>query len=757
MSQISKKSATPHIKRSTATPRPPKPDEEQMKTFIKRIHPNAGEKIWFQTFGKSNNPKAVPKSFCSPIGLTLRDRLIDANQKRLNVSVAINSIEGKRRRSDGVHKINALYIDSDDRAISVEELLELPAVPHLVVETSPGNLHAYWLVYNCPVEKFKEFQCAMATRFGTDPAIHDLSRVMRLPGTINWKRKEPFLARIVHNSDAKPYGVRAVRKSLKLKLDAPSIKPVSGAPAQISTVTVAQIEQALGTIDSTDRTKWLRVGMAIHSEINNEQGYELWTKWARASDKFDAKVQRSTWNGFKNGGGISIGTLFWMAESTYRFNGWDDTSMAKLFAKNFSHKVRFDHELGIWYVFTGVTWKAEKRAPLTLGKSLIEDLQRGDGCKQDGLDKYRTHAGLSSIRLMAELEDTLRISEEQFDADHNLLAVKNGVVDLATGHFRHAQANEYLRRNANAEFDASATCPQWINFIDQVTLADKALAKFLQVAIGYTLFGHAKMQMFFVLEGTGGNGKGVFLRMLMEILGQYAASLPPNLVSSAFSGNANASSPALMSLKGTRMGVVTESPTKKGFDTAFIKQIAGGDSISARANYGEQVTIKPECKLWLSTNSMPEVSANDDAMWRRIMPIPFKARFAGKDNDRDLESKLLSERAGILNWALEGALEFAAANGLPKCDVVREHKASLRRDADVCGSWLNERCKPRESGRVQASEAYASYAAFAKKLGRNPMGTAAFGHRLSQEGYRRGKTNKFNLYYGFILKEVPHP
>ena len=152
---------------------------------------------------------------------------------------------------------------------------------------------------------------------------------------------------------------------------------------------------------------------------------------------------------------------------------------------------------------------------------------------------------------------------------------------------------------------------------------------------------------------------------------------------------------------------------------------------------------------------MPEVSANDDAMWRRIMPIPFKARFAGKDNDRDLESKLLSERAGILNWALEGACDFAAANTLPKCEAVSVHKANLRRDADVCGSWLKERCEPRETGSVQASEAYASYAAFAKKLGRNPMGMPAFGHRLIEAGYRRGKINKFNLYHGFVLKEVP--
>ena len=256
-----------------------------------------------------------------------------------------------------------------------------------------------------------------------------------------------------------------------------------------------------------------------------------------------------------------------------------------------------------------------------------------------------------------------------------------------------------------------------------------------------------------VLDGLGGNGKGVFLRMLVALLGQYAGELSPNIVTSAYSGNVNGATSALMMLKGLRLGIVTELPSKKSFDTAFVKQYAGGDSITARPLHGEMVTFKPEGKLWVSTNDMPEIAANDHAMWRRVVPIPFKASFSGDKRDDHLEDALLLELSGILNWALEGAREYAASGRLIYCEAVEKHKERMRRDADVFGSWLKERCIPDADGKVQSAEAYASYAGFAKKTGRHAMGMPAFGMRMAKEGYQRKSTKKFNVFEGLTLKQ----
>lgn len=84
----------------------------------------------------------------------------------------------------------------------------------------------------------------------------------------------------------------------------------------------AEIEDALRYVDSDARDAWLRVGMAIHSEFANEDGFNLWSDWSSSSDKFDSTQQRYTWDRLDSYGGVGLSTIFYMAQS----NGWRGTS-----------------------------------------------------------------------------------------------------------------------------------------------------------------------------------------------------------------------------------------------------------------------------------------------------------------------------------------------------------------------------------------------------------------------------------------------
>lgn len=739
--------------------KPKEPDTTQILEFIRTFYKSKDDSPWFQTYGKLD-----ASSFTAPVNLRLRNKLVAANKAGMNVSMAINRIEGDKRTANNVKAIHAVFIDCDDATPSLDDLQSLPLPPNVVVRSSPGKLHAYWLVKDCAVEQFSDVQLALARHFGTDTNIKDAARVMRLPGTLNWKYDKPFLARIVHRTKRKPMTVAKLLK--QLNIDVESSRSDSDGGSEVSTVTTTSfqtsassvtttaIEGALSRIEPDDRATWLRVGMAIQSVMPRQDGYQLWTRWSSGSSKFDAKDQKRTWDNFKSGG-IGIGTLFWLAGESSAGAGWDNFSMGKLFANNFRDQLRYDTETECWYAFNGVVWAISKKTPLKLAQKLVEDLWAGEGRKQEGLKSYRSPSGLSTILKMAEIDEQIAVSEKMFDLNPNLLAVKNGVVDLETGRFREARADEFLRRQADVDYDPNAESELWLKFIDQVTCGDAKLAHFLQVAVGYTLYGHAKAQIFFVLEGTGGNGKGVFLRVLTALLGQYANELAPNIVTSAYAANANAPAAALMMLKGLRLAIVTELPNKRGFDTAFVKQFAGGDSITARPLHGEMLTFKPEGKLWISTNEMPEIAATDHAMWRRVVPIPFAATFTNKkSHDKDLEDKLLKEGAGILNWALEGARQYAELGNLPACEAVELHKKRMRRDADVFASWFKENCKECASSKVQSSAAYFSYAGYAKKIGRFVMGMPAFKSRMAREGYQHKSTKSFNAYVGFELKEA---
>ncbi len=137
----------------------------------------------------------------------LADELEALNQKGAGVFVTINRTRPGRRTADNVTSIRAQFVDLDGAPIEpVLSWGRLP--PPLVVESSPSKFHAYWRADgSVPLDQFKPLQLALARFFGGDQSVHDLPRIMRLPGSWHQKvsregtRAEPFMSRIVQESD----------------------------------------------------------------------------------------------------------------------------------------------------------------------------------------------------------------------------------------------------------------------------------------------------------------------------------------------------------------------------------------------------------------------------------------------------------------------------------------------------------------------------------------------------------------------------
>ncbi|MDO8729489.1 MAG: phage/plasmid primase, P4 family [bacterium] len=731
--------------------------------FKKFFHTN--QKAYYQTINKKGRTIRNSEKIYGYLDKRNKARLIEANKEGLEIAMMINRGDGKGRSLGNVTEIVAVFADLDGGTKTLKELLLLDIKPHLIVETSPGNFHVYWLVSGCAIERFKPVQQAIAKELGSDPAVCDASRVMRMPGTYNWKRDKPFLAKIVHlQKDAESIPINTFIKKMGLDVSVksdevsevdevhrqPNTKPANKKPPL-----EVEISRALNGISADDRWLWLQFGMAIHSFDQTERGYRLWTDWSRTSSKFDEKEQKRTWDAFSVSGGINIGTLFHLAnkEKNGDKNAYDETSITQLMVATYKHILQYERNSRTWFYFNGVVWKADSQAPLRMVRQFIENLSRGEkNSVPDSLRRFRTASGFRSIVSNAELSDDIYILPNKFDQNPNLLAVKNGVVDLVSGEFREAKADDFLRRQANVEFQKEATCPEWVNFIKAVTKGDLELCKYIRRALGYTLFGHAKEQVFFLIIGSGGNGKGVLMRTVQQMLGDYAQNVAPNLLTSAYSGNANSPSPALATLYGARMVICTELPTGKKIDDAFVKQYAGGDNITARATYGEMFSFKPEGKLWASANDVPDISATDNAMWRRLEPLPFDAQFQGDEQDENLENKLADEYSGILNWIIKGAQEYAK-NGLGTCPKVDALKDRMRKDADTIATWISECCASDADAKTQSSIAYKNYRDFIKLTKCKPLSQARFKSGLVDKGFHHKKTSSSNYFTGFSLQQ----
>lgn len=128
------------------------------------------------------------------------------NAKGAGVFVMVNAGDGKGRKGENVKAVRALWVDLDSAPL--EPVLAAPIPPAIVCETSPGKFHAYWPIAGMPLADFRGAQQELARRYGSDPKVCDLSRVMRLPGFWHRKGKEgarPFQSRLVTCETVKPW------------------------------------------------------------------------------------------------------------------------------------------------------------------------------------------------------------------------------------------------------------------------------------------------------------------------------------------------------------------------------------------------------------------------------------------------------------------------------------------------------------------------------------------------------------------------
>jgi hypothetical protein len=125
------------------------------------------------------------------------DTLSALNTAGAGVYVTVNQTDGKGRKAENVTQVRAQFVDLDGAPLA--PVLEWSLKPRVVIETSPGRFHAYWLVtkeVSTDFDGFRERQRQLAKLFNADPKCIDLPRVLRLAG-FNHRKAAPFRSRVV--------------------------------------------------------------------------------------------------------------------------------------------------------------------------------------------------------------------------------------------------------------------------------------------------------------------------------------------------------------------------------------------------------------------------------------------------------------------------------------------------------------------------------------------------------------------------------
>ena len=238
-----------------------------------------------------------------------------------------------------------------------------------------------------------------------------------------------------------------------------------------------------------------------------------------------------------------------------------------------------------------------------------------------------------------------------FDADPNLLGVRNGVLNLKTKTLMQIMPALRVSMRANVVFDQDSNCPKWIQFIEGIQ-PDPDIQRLLQQLAGLFLCGDSNLQKLSFLHGQGANGKSTFIELIAWLLGDYTKRIATEMLMQ-HQRSPQGPSPDIVSLKGRRLVYCNEVEEGRHLAEARVKELTGGDTLSGRVPYAkEDISFQPSHKLVMVGNHQPEIHDMSHGMWRRMLLIPFDVIVPDNKRDPYLLEKLKIEVSGILNWVL---------------------------------------------------------------------------------------------------------
>ena len=448
---------------------------------------------------------------------------------------------------------------------------------------------------------------------------------------------------------------------------------------------------------------------------------------------------------------------------------WDEIGLADLFADLYKDVARYCVEHKTWYTFYDGKWHKDTDSVYVAEKfkefkGLLDLFAIGEIKDEEKKAKFQKFLNKLSDRryrdrVMKDATGTCMVKAAQFDANPYLINCINGTYDLRNYQFRNANSSDLITYQTNFEFDGRKhTCHRWEQFIDEVLEGDKEKIDYLQRSLGYSLLGTAKEECMFILHGkTTRNGKSTLLNAIEHLLGDYADVADTGLISKRSNADPGAANPTLAKLKGKRFVTMSESNKYGALDESAIKQMTGGEPISARALYQAPVTFTPQFKLWLSCNDLPDVSDRSLFASERLRVFEFNRHFTQAEQDKDLKEIFCDSEnmKGIFYWLVEGYRKYKRS-GLVAPDRLRMADKNYELASDTVLQFLQEVCEPDENFQVKAKDLYDLYKKWCRNYGAKEMSAKWFNAEfLAHPGwYTETKMiSGYKTYRGIKVKE----
>jgi P4 family phage/plasmid primase-like protien len=428
---------------------------------------------------------------------------------------------------------------------------------------------------------------------------------------------------------------------------------------------------------------------------------------------------------------------------------YSDDHLADQFAERFSDRFCYVAEAGEWRIWEEGRWRADRS--LRTRETIRVQICRAAGMEamsrtELGAKGQRIAGTLGSARTtgsvdtMARGDRRLAKTLEDFDADLDAINTPAGLVNLRTGEIRPTRPSDYVSRITRAS--PSGKCPEWLRFLNRTQAGEtpditRENIAFLKRWAGYCMTGDTSEQKFVFFHGPGAAGKGTFINTISWILGDYATSTPMETFTKKTRDGDNGIPADLADLKTARMVTSQETEEGKRWNEQRIKMATGEDAIKARFMRANFFEYQPRFKLLFAGNHRPQLDNVDVAIKRRLILVPFENAVPAGEQDMGLKDRLRAEADGIMQWMLEGCLEWRQY-GLRAPEEIMGATAEYFEDQDVPRQFIAECVDMSDRAcRVSAGALYGRYVDWCERVGEKPRDMRRFLDSMVENGIRR--------------------
>jgi P4 family phage/plasmid primase-like protien len=448
----------------------------------------------------------------------------------------------------------------------------------------------------------------------------------------------------------------------------------------------------------------------------------------------------------------------------------NDTGVARRLVRLCGFDILFVEDKNAWYVWDGRYWVEDKQRVRMFQKTkdAVETMlmEVGGMKKETDEDKENIQAFVKWVFRMQDthkLEAVIknaaseapRINMMDFNPDGLLFNTMNGTIDLRTGQPRDYDRRDLITRISCIPFTPGADRASFEKFLREIfpTDTDEKIA-FLKRWMGYCLTGLCDEEAFLIGYGKGRNGKGKLNDTFMFIFGDvqrggygHAANFDIFVAKRGDEGKPH----DVAEMHGSRYVSASEGEQSKRLNVAKMKALVSGDYVTGEKKYQDSFTYRPEHKINLFSNYKPRIIETDDGIWDKLFLLEFNRYFAAHERDKKLREKLFACAPGVLNWMIEGCLEWQR-DGLKVPECVRAFTTKFRADQHVLSQFIEDEEVLGDHLTTQKTPMYVCYKAWAEKHGEFVMTSTEFTERMSLQFEEGRSSTKGRHWKGIGLK-----